>query len=369
MLKNKLIIIPIEGDWNHSADFLRQTALNLSLKNQVVIYDQENSYFFLKRKKEIIYPKHKNIYFHQVKYFLPLRRFAFLEKINRQLSFKLFLKKNREKEKIVWVFYPNYFDLARIKDKKKISIYDCVDYNHNHKKETKLIQDVDYFFVNSKSLKKLHRSEIKKPIYIDSQGFFEPDTKLVETVQLDIKKPIIGFVGGINYRLDFKLINQLVKNNQNWQFIFYGPRQIDIKKDKAFKTEYWINQLKKYKNIFFDQSSNRYKVYGIIKNFDIAIIPYNTNILFNKYCYPMKVFEYFYFGKPVISTKIEELELDKFKKFVRIAKTSTEWEKSIEFFLKNKFSSKQIKKLKELSIENNWQRKIEKISEYLKKYD
>lgn len=362
MIENKIIIIPIEGNFDHSADFLRQTAITLSKKNDVYIYDQINSNFFLNKNESVEYPKYKNIYFHQVKYFLPFRRFAFIEKLNRQLSFKLFLRKFRKKNKIVWIFYPNYFDLAKIKDKNTVSVYDCVDYNDDHIKEELLINNSDYFFVNSLTLKKNHSNKSKKPIYISSQGFFKPDERMIEENNLIYTKPIIGFVGGINYRLDFKLINELIKRNQQWQFIFYGPRQIDKQKDQKFNTEKWLNKIKKFKNVTFGQSSNRYEVYSVIKKFKLAIIPYNSSIIFNKHCYPMKIFEYFYFGKKIISTEIEELKLNKFKEFIKISDKVEDWEINIKNLLKEKAQADQLKKQRKIAIANSWSKKIEKIS-------
>ena len=138
MLKNKIIILPLEGSWNHSADFLRQTAFTLSKNNLVYIYDQNNHYFFLKKNKKKSYPHHQNIIFHHVKYYLPFERFKLIDKINRHLSFKIFTKTLPKKKKILWIFYPYYYDLAKIAAKSICKIYDCVDYNENQKQEEAL---------------------------------------------------------------------------------------------------------------------------------------------------------------------------------------------------------------------------------------
>lgn len=365
MLRNKLIIIPIDEIWDHTADFLRQTALTLSIQNKIIIYDQKNACFFLKKIKPISYPTYKNIIFHQVKYFWPFRKFAFIEKLNRKFSLWCLLQKYKNLEKILWIFYPNYFDLAKIKDKKTVSIYDCVDYNKFQDKEKKLITNVDYFFVNSLALKGLHNKAPKKPIYIDSQGFFIPDEKKIKKVNLKTKKPVIGYVGGINYRLDFSLLDKLIKNNQQWQFIFYGPEQKYPKEDIFFKTKLWIKKIKKYNNVTFGESKDRHEVYSIIKNFDIAIIPYNKDAEFNKYCYPMKVFEYFYFSKPVISTNIGELKSNKFKELIKIAETYQDFEAAIKNNLQKKLPVNQSKKMKNMAFQNSWEQKIEKISKLI----
>lgn len=369
MLKNKLIIIPIEEPWSHSADFLRQTALILSKHNLIYIYDQKNNYFFLKKKKKLKYPKHENIIFKQVKYFLPFKRFPVIDKINRLLSFKLFLIEHRKKDKILWIFYPNYFDLAKIKDKKTTSIYDCVDYSENQEKEKALIDNVDYFFVNSKSLRKLHSNnkKNKQAIYIDSQGFFQPENIKIKKLKIKKgkKKAIIGYVGGINCRLDYQLLDQLIINHPDYLFIFYGPEQKNEEKDQIYQTQKWTKKLKKYKNTLFGYSSDRNYVYALIKNFDIAIIPYNLDLPFNLYSYPMKIFEYFYLGKAVVSSGILELKSKKFKNFIKIADNYADWEIAIKQLLENAFSIEQQQQQKQLAIKNSWQNKIEKMSRHL----
>jgi hypothetical protein len=265
----------------------------------------------------------------------------------------------------LWIFYPNYYDLAKLKDKKTTTLYDCVDYQEDQKKESLLIDHVDYFFVNSLSLQKLHKQKNKKAIYINSQGFFKPDDKKIKNINLEINKPIIGYVGGINYRLNYPLLNQLIKNHQEWQFVFYGPEQENKEKDKIYETKKWIRKLKKYKNTTFDYKEDRYYIYGLIKNFDIAIIPYNPKLSFNKYCYPMKVFEYLYMGKHVISSDILELKTQKFKSSIKVLKSYEKWEKLMVCLLKNKLSKNQVSKQSEMAIKNSWRNKINKISKHI----
>lgn len=357
--------MPLEGSWDHSADFLRQTAFTLSKNNVVYIYDQNNHYFFLKKTKKKSYPHYKNIFFHQVKYYLPFERFSFIDKINRYVSFKIFIKQLPKKKKILWIFYPNYYDLAKIANKNITKIYDCVDYNENQNNEKALIDNVDYFFVNSLALKNFHKNKCKKAIYINAQGFYLPDEKKIKKVKLKTNKSIIGFIGGINYRLNFPLLDELIKNNPQWQFIFYGPTQKHQKKDKLFETQSWIKKIKSYKNVSFGKSKNRYKVYGFIKSFDVAIIPYNPIIAFNKYCYPMKVFEYLYFTKPIVSSEIKELKLYKFNKFIKIAKKNSDWEKYIKYSLQIRFNNQEKQEQKKIAENNSWENKIAKIGGYL----
>ena len=97
------------------------------------------------------------------------------------------------------------------------------------------------------------------------------------------------------------------------------------------------------------------------------MIPYDISQDFNRYCYPMKLFEYFYLGKPVVSTDI--LELRNFPGLVAIGNTSDDWGKAIKKILSKEWSMKNKKLEKRLSMENSWQMKISKIGSYVLQFD
>ena len=95
-------------------------------------------------------------------------------------------------------------------------MYDCIDYfrgdpllsNKQQKKlidhENELIRTADVVTVNSSILFKIH-SPIRTDIHIVPQGFrldvFVKNFK--SHVGFPTDKPIIGYVGALNYRLDY----------------------------------------------------------------------------------------------------------------------------------------------------------------------
>ena len=88
-------------------------------------------------------------------------------------------------------------------------------------------------------------------------------------------------------------------------------------------------------------------------------------MVFNSYCYPMKIFEYFYLGVPVISSGILELKEKRFDGLMSIAADYKSWENSIKKLLENKIPGKKQRQQRELAIKNNWQNKIQKIAKAL----
>lgn len=377
--------------WDWSADYQKQTCFVLAKKHQVIAFMYLDAVFFLKKffQKEKKYPQLPNINFYQPSYFLPFRRLALINKINQIINLKIIAwkynqaqnllhswlknifsfeqkrKNGKEKNLILWIFDPSFYFYP--KTLKATSIYDCVDYqwriNEAEKKqvqamEKKLIDNVDYFLVNSKALQKIHQKQRVADLLVP-QGFRSDDFQKAKAAKsLPKNKPLIGFVGALGYRLDYPLLFSLIENNPQWNFVLWGPKQIE-KNLKADETAKNLKKLLQYENVISGENKNRKKIPSIIKQFDVCMIPYNPNYDFNRYCYPMKLFEYFYLGKPVISTEIEELKY--FPKYVKISNQAAEWEKHICQLLKKPWQKKYQQEQKQLAIENSWEKKVEMI--------
>jgi hypothetical protein len=371
MVKNKLIIVPFLLAWDWSADYQRQTCLVLAKSNKVVAYMHKDARFFLKTlfRKKTSYLKIKNVQFYFPAYFLPFSRFSLIEKINQIISFKIFLwSKSSYKDKILWIFDPDFHFYPKV-ERRILSIYDCVDYHWSSNKlrgkrirrnEKKLIKAVDLFVVNSHTLYKVH-SKVRKADRVVSQGFRIQDfiVKRRPPFRFPSDKPIIGLAGAINERLNFNLLEKLIKKNPQWNFVLWGPRQQTGFKDLK-KTKELLEKLFAFPNVISGKLKTPKKVPAIIDQFTIAMIPYDTSQDSNKYCYPMKLFEYFYLGKPVVSTPIEEMK--KFPKFVKIGRTAKEWEKHIRVLLSKPWPERYKEQQKRLAQENSWEKKLDKIA-------
>ncbi len=68
----------------------------------------------------------------------------------------------------------------------------------------------------------------------------------------------------------------------------------------------------------------------------------------------MKIFEYFYLKKPVVSTPIEELK--RFQPYVKIADNADKFSKEIKKILKDGWSKEYAQKQRELAIDNSWEK-------------
>jgi hypothetical protein len=164
-------------------------------------------------------------------------------------------------------------------------------------------------------------------------------------------------------RIDFEFLKQIIENLPEYKFTFVGELEINVfgKKDNLLEK---LSRLQKLPNTVWIKPVAKEKIPEIIAGFNICLIPYDIKNKFNKYCYPMKIFEYFYMGKPVISTPIEELK--QLSPCVTIVKNADEAKKAIEKIVKSGWPEKYKEEQKKLAINNSWEEKIEKISQILK---
>ena len=382
MIRNHLILIPFNLPWEWSTDYTNQTAYILSKENVVICYMWSESYslkeYAQKLKLPRIVKKHsKNLYLYYPIFLIPFRRIRVVHNLNEKLNFlflkvliKLFELTNRTKEKLLWIFDPRTGYMTDYLGKGWKEIYDCVDFwsaTAKTKEEKKVIEGeekdltkrADLVIAISTVLQK-HLQRYRKDVYLVPQGFRLKDfenMKNYDTQKIKAKKPIIGFAGAINHRLDYNLLLSLAKNNPQWSFVIWGPVLEEEKiPDKVKQLK---KKLLKLPNVSTGFLKDRKTLPGIIKQFDISIIPYDISQDFNKYCYPMKLFEYFYIGKPIVSTPIEELK--RFPGLVKIGRDEKEWEKHIKSFLSKPWPKENKVLQKRLAEENSWENKVDTI--------
>jgi hypothetical protein len=382
MTQRKLIIIPFNLPWNWSTDYTNQTAFELAKTHCVICYMWADSLtikeYLRKKQMPFVFKRYsKNLYIFNPILFIPFRRFNYIVRLNEQLNiwilgFIVFILniKNKFYRKILWYFDPQTAYLSKYFGSDWLKLYDCVDYfsgaykvkkekDEFLKKERALVLESDYVFANSLVLKD-HLSKIRSDIYLVAQGFrvneFSKNSSLIPVVLKKDDRPLIGFVGAINGRLNYKLLFDVAKKSPDWDFVLWGP----VLEENTFTGEQkeLLNKLTNLPNVLRGKSEKK-EIPGIVKQFDIGMIPYDERNMFNKYCYPMKIFEFFYTGIPVISTEISELH--RFPDLVEFGSTAVEWINKINKILVVKWPNSKKIKSKKLASENSWENKVKSI--------
>lgn len=393
----KTVVIPYNDSFEVVCDYIFQTAKALVNKGNIVyLVALEDPISLLKSfidrrhiNKRVNFFEKNNIHVVRPLTLFPLRfmRYKFFERINKRIALlytSLFVR--RIMADYLWCFDPADADLVRLVDKDVTSIYDCVDYfstldtkldEEIKVKETELIKAVDFFFVNSHTLEKEKR-KIRKPVAVVPQGFDteaftmkDPLTNRERKEVSEIRKifrkvprPRVGFVGSLTYRIDYNLLLSLVNNMPNVSFVLtdaFIPMPHD---DRFANTEKFIKKIRSAENVYFvPETFSRRVVKEILRQFDIGMIPYDVSFDFNRYCYPMKLFEYFYMGKPIVSTPIEELK--NLSNIIKLAQSSRDWEERINELIEEPWLEQTRIKQRELAEQNSWKRKVDSILSYV----
>lgn len=386
MISNSIIVIPFNLPWEWTTDYYNQTAITLANSgNTVICFLWQDALSLNEHFQKKIYPTvlsvyRQNIYIYRPIHILPFRRFKRISELNLVINVLIvkflisFLNRRRHKRQFLWIFDPGFYPLLRFFGNDYYSIYDCVDYyqgssfNKNtlstiKKFERSMLLKCNKVFVITNQLYKIH-SNIRSQIKIVPQGF-----RIEQFVLCRSKSPnhgkgniIIGYIGGINDRLDYVLLLNLVKQMPKIQFTFCGQKQFLSSQFNYYEKNYLL-KLFNFPNVQYLKNIDKTEIPNILSTFSIGIIPYNKNQSFNKYCFPMKLFEYFYMGIPVISTPIEELR--RFPTYVKISSTAAEWEHNIIELLSKPWPISYKREQRKLAIANSWEQKIKVISKYI----
>lgn len=367
-----------DTSWNWSADYVRQTCLELSHRGKVYCFVWYNTlsikeYLLSKEKKQVIFTPKKNILVFQPLYWIPFKRFEFIRGLNFYLNLALFYFifffdfGFFDRDKITWIFHPNFASILPFaKCMKSKIVFDLVDNFIASVKGIKaatlitrqrmLARAATLTTANSHYLHTQLRKEVSNVLFVP-QGFdikaFSRDKDYFSIKQTVNKRPILGYVGGINYRLDYTLLKELVKNHPEWDFWIWGPIQ-DLDINNGLLEWKWLNEQANFKT----DECERKDLGKVINRFDVGLIPYNLSSEFDRYCHPMKVFEYFYYGKPVVSAPIDELKYPSYKQFVRVSEGIGEWEKNIAHWLTKPLTIEERKMQRKFALSQRWENKI-----------
>ena len=215
------------------------------------------------------------------------------------------------------------------------------------------------FATSQKLLEKfnhINKNSYKIPAGVELNKFDLSKDDIIPDDLKNIPKPIVGFVGGINFKVDVNILLECASKLNNYSFVMIGNVDSDLKEKLSIK-----------KNIFFLGQKKHSDLYKYIQNFHCGIIPYKIN-KFTDFIYPSKLNEFFAVGKPVISTNLYEIDL--FNKdndnIVSIAKDSDDFSNLIKNNIEDD-NPKKIEERKLIAKNNSWEKRYSQIIEIIEK--
>ena len=166
-----------------------------------------------------------------------------------------------------------------------------------------------------------------------------------------LPRPRIGYSGLIGKRLDLDLLGQVADRQDTGSIVLIG--KVD---DRECEDE--IKRLADRPNVHFLGEKHPREVAAYIHALDIGLLPYTIN-LETRHISPIKMYEYWAAGIPVVSTAIPAAR--RHGHAVSVAGDSSEFVKLIERSLRE-FDADMQAKLLELAAANSWQARVDQAS-------
>lgn len=289
--------------------------------------------------------------------------------------------KSINKPKFVHVYATclNSVDYEKIKtymDKGFKVIYDFVDelsseisgYNITSKMiedHEKLLRDKENVLVVStaKKLKDIankfrgeNENNILAPNAVNLEDFKNHGHEIGEKIQpiVNKRKPIIGYYGALANWFDYKLIEQLAKEREDYEIVLIGM---------DYDGSYDQSNLKDYSNISYLGMIDYKDLINYSRYFDVCIVPFIKNDITDSTS-PLKIFEYMALEKPIVTTDINEC---KNYESCLVSKDYDEFIGNIDKALKLEIDNKEyFNILRREAEENTWDNRAELIKEAIK---
>jgi|GEM_PF-38124 len=280
---------------------------------------------------------------------------------------KIIKERNIEKFIFINAFNFHYPNIGKI-IKPFLYIYHCVDplivdYDRKHGlvSENQIIREADLVICTSKQLYKEKKKINPNTYFIPNAADVEHFNKALEIENINtqnrllrnIKRPIIGYIGNIERRIDYQLVINIAKKHPDKNFVFIGPVE------KEFIPEAFLS----VPNIYLPGKANYEDLPEILSQFDIAMIPFKKDEVSNT-IFPLKLFEYLGAGRPVISTNFNQ-DLEEFtKESVVYCSDAASFSNAIDFILENDNEEKKQYRLK-IATENTWNQRFIQLESFI----
>ena len=250
--------------------------------------------------------------------------------------------------------------------KPALTVYHCVDpmiipYDMKHGiiSENELVAKSDLVICTSRMLYEEKLKQNKNTYFIPNAADITQSSKALDkALALSIhfsglKRPVIGYAGSIERRIDYALIKELTEANMDKSFVFAGPLMPE------FVPEWFLNTA----NIYYIGRLPFEEMPGLIKGFDVAIIPFKKDAV-SRTIFPLKLFEYLGAGKPVVASNFNPDLKDFTHDVVTYCDDANSFSIAIEQALKSE-NPNLIQDRLNVAKQNTWERRGEEIAELI----
>lgn len=268
------------------------------------------------------------------------------------LAARLWARRQGFEKSILWIYFPAFF-AHRGMFNHRLLVYDCMDMFSAFRAEDPsiehlekdLIEQADVVFTGGRSLQKAKQGINTRtwcfPSGIDYEHFNKAASEATDIPEdiRDIPRPILGYFGAIDERIDFELLDRLCRTKPEWSVLMIGPF-VGLQ-EPPFS----------HPNLHFIGAKEYADLPNYLKAFDVCLMPF-VNSELTRHISPTKTPEYLAGGKPVVSTPVPDVVSD-YSKWVYIAEDSGTFIECVERAL-NAPSSRDRERFAEKAKEMSW---------------
>lgn len=240
---------------------------------------------------------------------------------------------NRDLVRVLWFYHPDFYRFAD-STRSDIVVYDVMDrFRHFQSSqgsvgvlEQEAYRRADLIFAGGRTLaetveKDLEKIGLCKPVFcypsaVDFEHFGKallPSTEMAPELAT-LKRPIIGYFGAVDERVDFQLLKEVATRCPAWSIVLIGPL---------------LCQLPELPSNVHVLGARAYDILPMyLKGFDVCLLPFRRSELV-QHISPTKTPEYLAGGRPVISTPVPDVIRD-YGDIVSVVTTADEFIHAVE---------------------------------------
>ncbi|WP_296622218.1 glycosyltransferase [Marivirga sp.] len=298
--------------------------------------------------------------------------YSLLSKFNNSLfqkSISKIIKEEKLRNYIIYNSFNPFYNFNSTASGRKLSIYQSVDdisqseyiKKHGASLEKTYAKSADLILTTSSHLKKKLRKYNQNTHLVANAANVRLFNKALdengsinktESI-LDDYKAVIGYVGNICHRINYKLLLNIADRYPKYLLLMVGPVNANNPD---------LQKLKKYKNVFFTGSKKPTELIPYLRRMDCSIIPFLKNKL-TKSIYPLKINEYLAAGLPVITTNFSE-DIKSFKEVIYLSENEEEFVHHIQKAIAENTTTL-IQNRTSFVAANNWENRTQQILEII----
>ncbi len=238
-------------------------------------------------------------------------------------------------------------------------IYDCMDEWETFEgikeffleQEKLLLHDADIVTVTAKRLHDKWGKKNPSCLMVRNACDFKHFRKAsANNLLKGVKRPLIGFFGGIADWIDIETIHYAATRKKDCSFVLLGGIFTDV------------SPIKHLPNVYLPGNEPYELMPDYLYNFDICIIPFRKNKV-TEAVDPVKLYEYFSLGKPVVARDLDEIRL--YEDVVYLYDTKEGFVDCIEKALDETDTTVKEKR-KGIAAANTWEERVNSIDNTIK---